>query len=56
MDYEHQSKSVDGLVDAIDALIVQRAERASLRGAAEAADELRAALADAITDLIAAYR
>jgi len=54
---EWQDKAIDRLVDAIDALIIMRAERADLRGAAEeAADDCRVALADAVTDLIQACR
>jgi hypothetical protein len=53
---EYLSKSIDNLVDRIDALIIMRSQRMELRGAAEATDELRIALADAITDIIVAAK
>jgi hypothetical protein len=53
---KYLSKSIDKLVDTIDALIVMRCERMDLRGAEEAVDQLRINLADAITDLVVAAK
>ncbi len=58
---EWQSKCVDNLVDRIDALLIMRVERDTRErhdpdAYNEACDDMRVAIADAITDLMAAAK
>lgn len=52
---DYLSKTIDQLVDRIDALAVIR-DRAEFDTSGDAADNFRVALADALTDFVAALK